>query len=492
MGKGPVSKQTRGLPPLVRALAFGCILLALLLCAQEVLAPKGGCIDGFYAEPEDTIDVIFLGSSHANAAFAPAQMWREQGFTGYVLYSWSQPMWVSYHYAVEAFKRQTPRVVVLEGFGLCYGTTYMTPADVDGTSDDYSLRIPLSLNRAALAVAMSRCQQNSPPFYRYLPMLRYHTRWKRLTAEDFTWFFQDHATTGKGYGPLQTVEEFPVPILEGEPEETPIYPQAEEYLYKLIALCRKKDVPLVFVVTPYETSEAEYGVFRRAARICAENGVPVLDYNTPGGRDIGFDYATDLADHAHVNTAGAQKISTDLAAYLAEHYGMPDKRGDAAYAAWDEAARMEHRDAQNITLRFTLDMAEYFRLLMQDKDLAAVITTQGDATEADPSAPRAVFRQWGLDTLPLEQSGMQGLYVVDGGKVVYQKTGAGPLEYTLFWGGHDVTLRSAADNSSIAVDGEEQSRNRPGINVLVYDKVLDRVIQSISFSTLHAYSGYTA
>ena len=340
MGKGPVSKQTRGLPPLVRALAFGCILLALLLCTQEVLAPKGGCIDGFYAEPEDTIDVIFLGSSHANAAFAPAQMWREQGFTGYVLYSWSQPMWVSYHYAVEAFKRQTPRVVVLEGFGLCYGTTYMTPADVDGTSDDYSLRIPPSLNRAALAVAMSRCQQNSPPFYRYLPMLRYHTRWKSLTAEDFTWFFQDHATTGKGYGPLQTVEEFPVPILEGEPEETPIYPQAEEYLYKLIALCRKKDVPLVFVVTPYETSGAEYGVFRRAARICAENGVPVLDYNTPGGRDIGFDYATDLADHAHVNTAGAQKISTDLAAYLAEHYGMPDKRGDAAYAAWDEAARM--------------------------------------------------------------------------------------------------------------------------------------------------------
>ena len=139
-----------------------------------------------------------------------------------------------------------------------------------------------------------------------------------------------------------------------------------------------------------------------------------------------------------------------------------------------------------------LEINDDFRLLMQDKDLAAVITTQGDATEADPSAPRAVFRQWGLDTLPLEQSGVQGLYVVDGGKVVYQKTGAGPLEYTLSWGGHDVTLRSAADKSSIAVDGEEQSRNRPGVNVLVYDKVLDRVIQSISFSTLHAYSGYTA
>ncbi len=60
--------------------------------------------------------MIFLGSSHANAAFAPAQMWREQGFTG-MYCTLSQPMWVSYHYAVEAFKRQTPRVVVLEGSG---------------------------------------------------------------------------------------------------------------------------------------------------------------------------------------------------------------------------------------------------------------------------------------------------------------------------------------------------------------------------------------
>ncbi len=72
-----------------------------------------------------------------------------------------------------------------------------------------------------------------------------------------------------------------------------------------------------------------------------------------------FDYATDLADHAHVEHAGAQKISTDLAAYLAEHYGMPDKRGDAPTRR-GTGGRMEHRDAQNITLRFTLDMARIF------------------------------------------------------------------------------------------------------------------------------------
>lgn len=484
-------KRKTALLQAVRALAFGCILLVMLLCTQEILAPKGGCIDGFYAEPEDTIDVILLGSSHANAAFAPTQMWREQGFTSYMMYSWSQPIWVSYHYAIEAFKRQTPKVVVLEGYSLCYGTTYMTPTDVDTTSDDYSLRIPPSFNRLALAVAMSRCQQTSPPFYRYLPMLRYHTRWKRLTAEDFTWFFEDHTATGKGYGPLRTVEAFDTPSVPDDLAETPIYPQAEEYLYKLIELCREKDVPLVLAITPYETSEAEYGVFKRAARICAENGVPVLDYNTPGAREIGFDYATDLADHAHVNTAGAAKISSDLAAFLSETYDLADKRGDASYAAWDEAARIEYRDERDVTLRLTLDMAQYFELLMQDEDLAAVITTQGDATSADTAVPLSVLEQWGMDTLPLTQSGAQGLYVIDGGQIVSQQTGDGTLTQTLTWGSHTVAAQSAPGASSMAVDGEEQSRNRPGFNVLVYDKVMDRVIHSISFSTMHAYSGYT-
>ena len=46
-------------------------------------------------------------------------------------------------------------------------------------------------------------------------------------------------------------------------------------------------------------------------------------------------------------------------------------------------------------------------------------------------------------------------------------------------------------DSSIAVDGEEQSRNRPGVNVLVYDKVLDSVIP-VSYTHLNPNSRFTA
>ena len=81
-----------------RLTAF-CLLAALLLWyADAVLTEKTSTFWGLYDEPRDTIDVLYVGGSHANAAISPLQIYEQQGFTGYVAYSWSQPIWTSYHY----------------------------------------------------------------------------------------------------------------------------------------------------------------------------------------------------------------------------------------------------------------------------------------------------------------------------------------------------------------------------------------------------------
>ncbi len=204
MGKGPVSKQTRGLPPLVRALAFGCILLALLLCTQEVLAPKRRVHRRlFMPEPEDTIDVIFLGSSHANAAFAPAQMWRSRVSTG-VCIVLLEPADVG-ETTITQWRRSSGR----RPGSWCWrvrAVLWHHLYDACGRGRHLGRLFaahPPSLNRAALAVAMSRCQQTR---LRFTAICRCcaTTRGRNLTAEDFTWF-SDHATTGKATA-LQTVE----------------------------------------------------------------------------------------------------------------------------------------------------------------------------------------------------------------------------------------------------------------------------------------------
>ena len=61
-------------------------------------------------------------------------------------------------------------------------------------------------------------------------------------------------------------------------------------------------------------------------------GVDFIDFVS---MDQVTDYATDCFDaNEHLNPSGARKVSDYLGRYIAEHYEIADRRGEAAYAAW--------------------------------------------------------------------------------------------------------------------------------------------------------------
>ena len=51
-------------------------------------------------------------------------------------------------------------------------------------------------------------------------------------------------------------------------------------------------------------------------------------------------YSSDFADWQHLNVKGSIKFSRKLAEDLKERYDLPDRRGEAGYASWDECARL--------------------------------------------------------------------------------------------------------------------------------------------------------
>ena len=54
--------------------------------------------------------------------------------------------------------------------------------------------------------------------------------------------------------------------------------------------------------------------------------------------EIPIDWETDSRDGGdHLNYYGAMKVSSYMSGYLADHYDLPDHRGDSAYSAWDAA-----------------------------------------------------------------------------------------------------------------------------------------------------------
>lgn len=72
--------------------------------------------DKFHSLPEQSMDVIVIGSSHAQYSFNPAFFYQNTGLYSYVLGSACQPLEVSYEMLKEALKTQSPKVVILETY----------------------------------------------------------------------------------------------------------------------------------------------------------------------------------------------------------------------------------------------------------------------------------------------------------------------------------------------------------------------------------------
>ena len=148
---------------IIHSIAFLLVLLLLLSGASSVFLPKNNTTEAgihdldansILAEPENTIDVLFLGDSEAYCAFVPMRLWKNTGITAYVCSSVDQKLYETEAFLHTAFQKQSPKIVVLET-NVLYRVYPFT--DTIG-----------------------------PAVQARLPVFRYHDRWKSLTPADFT------------------------------------------------------------------------------------------------------------------------------------------------------------------------------------------------------------------------------------------------------------------------------------------------------------------
>lgn len=319
----------------IRIICFLLVLSFVLLGANALLKPKNddGIYDMelFYELPEDSVDVLFLGSSHAYCGFNTGVLWREHGIPSFVLAGSQQPMWNSYHCLLEALKTQKPKLVVLEG--------YMTYIDTPYRDDSMVIRntfgMKMSKNRIE-AIKASAPKENWLGFF--LAYTQYHTRYNDLKMEDVlpyqgkSWYKDWKGTTLK-----DNVQEFGIPDILNVTQCDPLQERTEEYYRKIMELCREANIPLLVAVAPYVTTPEKQARFNRAAEIAEEYGVPFVDYNRKY-KEFGMDFAKDMADEGHLNAAGGAKFTAALAEYILENYALEDRRGDARLSTWDADA----------------------------------------------------------------------------------------------------------------------------------------------------------
>ncbi len=100
---------------------------------------------------------------------------------------------------------------------------------------------------------------------------------------------------------------------------------------------------------------------------------------------------------------------------------------------------------------------------------------------------KKLFAALGLDMSLAAGRHQSYVAVVNGGEKIYEESSERRIEKNFSLDGHDVRMVSTGEDagfeSSIKIDGEEFSDNSLGLNIVVYDKKMRRVVDSVSFST---------
>lgn len=148
------------------------------------------------------MDVVFLGSSHGVTSFLPQELYDQYGITSYNLGCEQQGMVTSYYWLREALRYQSPKAVVLECY-FCF--PYMVDEPLN-TEESYTRKafdfMRWSPVKAEAVKTICEIDSKQDVWSYYLPNIRYHTRWKNLDKNDYT--YEDMASHSelKGFAPL--------------------------------------------------------------------------------------------------------------------------------------------------------------------------------------------------------------------------------------------------------------------------------------------------
>lgn len=331
--------KTEEKPKISRREPLWCVafLLAaalLLGLSARVLRPAhtdyGSTWEAYLAEPENSIDVLFLGSSYAYCDWNPGVMYGESGLTGYVMGGSEQTAAITYWYLKEALKTQSPQVVVMEATSLFFDR-YQNYTQIN---IGY---MPWGMNRVR---AILECAEPEKRLGLFWDLYFYHDRWKELTPGDLKKaLIPAGADRLKGHTAVDQIfaETGDGPFLSEMRQSEEVYQQNIRDLARIAQLCAQEDIDLIVTVNP-TYSQYTQGVYDRLEKDVLAAGSGRFVNWADSFEDIGLDPTVHLYDGGHLNQAGAKIFSAYTGQYLRSLGYQPGAHSQENRAAWDAVA----------------------------------------------------------------------------------------------------------------------------------------------------------
>lgn len=319
--------MSRKVKRIVGTAVFLLIFVALFYLVNQTLSYKleDGIIpmQDMYQYPKDSIEVLFLGSSHIGINVDTQQLCEDYGMASYKLWGPTQQLWNSYHNLVEALKTQKPKVVVLETLGITHDIEYQGHTDAVWNT----MGLKWSKNKYDAVCASFPAGQRLEAF---LGFFQYHNRYKELNEKDFErfpWNFHFGKKNVKDWNSVYVGD-----LPSTSTKEAELGAKASKYFSKIVYLCKKNQIPLLMVSMPYSIPEHERAKLNTAKKLFEVYDLPYLDLIT-NYEAYGIDFNSDFGDSAgHLNSRGIQKATKVVGEYLKEHYELSENFGNPYFA----------------------------------------------------------------------------------------------------------------------------------------------------------------
>lgn len=433
---------------------------------------------------EGDLDMVYVGSSSAQLFWHPLMAWNDRGFTSYCLSTNGLKAEAVQSY-MELAMAHHPKVLVVDVRPFQFYTELDKEGYLRNSSDSMSLLNP---ERYRLLNDYLRGQQEdagTDVLSYYFDLAKYHTRTEQLENEK-AWRLARGEAESPARGAAWHTEgvyayhETPEGFLTQE--KGGMDANCERILNQLLAWCRGRQVPVLFVVCPYTITPDQQRVYNQIKSMVEEAGFDFLNANEHY-QEIGIDFRTDFFDTRHVNILGARKYTAWLGKLLQTRYGLPDHRGEEGFDRWTEdyrrfvpveaeaAAQVKEKVQDALHGQFTVremkqtsSFEEWSHLATDDRFILLICGKRG-FTWPSGGIARARLHDWGL-------SGKEAYFirVIQNGEILYYNEHLHDREKKGFlsWLSYQIGL-DAEDRPYLELEGERFALPEEGISVTVLD-----------------------
>lgn len=455
----------------------------------DIAWPTTTTYAGFYDLKKDSADVLFLGSSHGVTAFLPQELYDQYGITSYNLSCEQQGMVTSYYWLREALRYQSPKAVVLECY-FCF--PYMVDEPLN-TEESYTRKafdfMKWSPVKAESVRTICEIDDKQDVWSYYFPNVRYHTRWENLDRNDYTYRDMASHSELKGFAPLyfylgEAGEGFVPHDMSTSDEMAQMQPLMLEYLDKINALCREKDIALILTITPAVSANLE--MCNAIQNYADNNGCNFISFNSQEVyRQMDYQIATDNCDDGHPNIWGAVKVTDYMGEVLRGQFGIESR----TESQWEDTKKDYAFIMDCCNLDHVGEIESYLPLLQHDQ-YTVIIASKNEFSGSLKESTVEILRQLGLSADLIGQDGCNYLAVISGGEVLTEQLSFERAEYrgALRNGYVPLYVLSAKDEwgdglTSIRIGEEEYSKNESGLNIVVYNNQTQKIVDSVWFNT---------